>query len=1201
MELNLKPITSLEHLQSLPGFAAWLRQHHLNSFIEVQLEYSRKLQTPLLKFLERLPVEQFKAIVQEGAEELLDMLAQDDAADFIRISSERWRNNQLPNIDQGNIDSQDITQVGYIRKQAMLHFAPQYCNSMSEALQLAEEIDFFTMQNEGAAFETYTGLLRNKIEEQSYLTSKITNTSPGIIYLFSLRPYSILFANQTAEEFFGIANQDFKKMGTGVFEHIIHPDDLPATFQFLRDISQTRDAEVRTLEFRMKPHNGSYTWMRNYFSVFRRDADGMPTEIIGNILNIQAEKEATERLRESEKRYRQAEALTHIGHYEWDLATDLVLWSEELYRIYELDLALPPLTATEIFGLTHPDDLPKVQQLMQVALENLTPYSFYYRMIMPDGRIKIVQSQGEIISNTDGKPTFVVGTLQDITEKQNLIEQLRYSEEMYKQAEQLAHLGNFNWNMQTNQLSVSEEIYRIYGLDPKKDEFTFERYLSLIHPEDREKALQLMQEVLDQKETRENIHRIIRTDGTVRYVYSVGQVKLDDKGKPLCMIGSAQDITERQVLIEQLQESQKLYQQAQTMAKLGNWTLDLRTDMANWSDEMFHIYELPVTPTPISYQDWQQFIHPDDFDGVMAYFEYCKQNRVPYDKVHRVVLNSGKVKILHRKAEILYNENGDPVKVLGTTQDVTEQLRVQQELRENQMFLRKVTDATPAIIATYQVQTGKYPYVSKGIQNLLGFTPEQAQAEGNDFFRNIMHPDDLEAVIRQKQYIYEQSRPDGEGREAITEFSYRMKDAQGNYRWFHTYATPFDRNEEGRLEHMLNISLDITDQKEATRKIMEQEQFIQNIADASPTILYVYDVTSASFAYVNREIYFMLGYNPEEVLAMGDKVTELLYHPEDLDLVPERKGSNRKIQEKDLMIQYECRLKHSNGNWQWFLVREVVFLTDDADRPKQIVGAALDISKRKDMERTLLQNSFLLKQSNASLEEFAYVASHDLKEPLRKISTFGDRLAATQGDKLGDDGKIYLSKIIDASQRMQTMISDLLSISLITGNKSYESCSLQQVLEETLQTLEFKIEQKNAVIESDGLPVARIVPSQFRQLFQNLIANSLKFVTDGVRPHITITHRYLLPAEIKEYVLQKADRYLEIVLQDNGIGFENEFAGKIFLIFQRLHGRSEYEGSGIGLAICKKIVEHHGGVIFATGSPGEGARFTILLPDPEEN
>jgi PAS domain S-box-containing protein len=382
----------------------------------------------------------------------------------------------------------------------------------------------------------------------------------------------------------------------------------------------------------------------------------------------------------------------------------------------------------------------------------------------------------------------------------------------------------------------------------------------------------------------------------------------------------------------------------------------------------------------------------------------------------------------------------------------------------------------------------------------------------------------------------------------------------------------------------------------AEAKIAEQELFIQQVADASPTILYNFNCIENCIDYINKEIYFVLGYTVEEVIAMNKDVVKNLYHPEDYSLLPERAESDRKFQHRNSMIQYECRVKSKEGEWKWVLVREVVFKSDKAGSPIQILGAALDITQRKDMERSLLQNSFQLEQSNASLEEFAYVASHDLKEPLRKISTFGDRVLTTQDQNMTDEGKVYMNKVVDASQRMQVMINDLLSISMITGDRNFIKYSLQSILEDAKQTLEYKIEQVNAIIDAEALPEANIIPSQFRQLFQNLLSNSLKFIPDGRQPVIKIRSQHLTTEEAAEQQLTKASSYLKLQFSDNGIGFEEEYAGRIFQIFQRLHGRSEYEGTGIGLAICKKIVEHHGGIIYASSKLNVGAVFTIIIP-----
>ena len=176
------------------------------------------------------------------------------------------------------------------------------------------------------------------------------------------------------------------------------------------------------------------------------------------------------------------------------------------------------------------------------------------------------------------------------------------------------------------------------------------------------------------------------------------------------------------------------------------------------------------------------------------------------------------------------------------------------------------------------------------------------------------------------------------------------------------------------------------------------------------------------------------------------------------------------------------------------------------------------------------------------------------------------------------------------------MINDLLSVSMITGNKEFEMFSLKTILDDVIQTLDYKIEEHKAVIQSDNLPQAYIVPSQFRQLFQNLLSNSLKFIRLEVQPYITITHKYLNPADVTSYNLAKATKYLQIDFEDNGIGFDNQFTEKIFTIFQRLHARSEYEGTGIGLAICRRITENHGGTIIARSEPNKGSIFIIIIP-----
>ncbi|MDR7130757.1 signal transduction histidine kinase [Algoriphagus sp. 4150] len=245
----------------------------------------------------------------------------------------------------------------------------------------------------------------------------------------------------------------------------------------------------------------------------------------------------------------------------------------------------------------------------------------------------------------------------------------------------------------------------------------------------------------------------------------------------------------------------------------------------------------------------------------------------------------------------------------------------------------------------------------------------------------------------------------------------------------------------------------------------------------------------------------------------------------------------------------------------------------------------------------------LLDGSNKELEQFAYVASHDLQEPLRKITAFSDLLNEQYKDKLQGDGDLYLSRITAAAVRMRRLITDLLEYSRAgrIDNEKVKSVKLSKVISEMLEDFEIAIKDQSANITLGKLPKVHGSDTEYRQVFQNLISNSLKFAKSDVNPEITITGEKASPIIVSRYPTLDSNKIYHLIkVSDNGIGFEKEHVDRIFSIFQRLHGKKEYEGTGIGLSITRKIIEKNGGVIFAESHPGNGSTFNILLPSIED-
>ena len=252
-----------------------------------------------------------------------------------------------------------------------------------------------------------------------------------------------------------------------------------------------------------------------------------------------------------------------------------------------------------------------------------------------------------------------------------------------------------------------------------------------------------------------------------------------------------------------------------------------------------------------------------------------------------------------------------------------------------------------------------------------------------------------------------------------------------------------------------------------------------------------------------------------------------------------------------------------------------------------------DVTQRERSEATLRDYAARLEDSNRELQSFAFVASHDLQEPLRKIEAFSDRLKAKYGETLGDDGAMYLERMHNAAGRMRRLITDLLRYSRVTTQaQPFERVELQRVVGDVISDLQIAIEERGGTIDVAPLPIIEADATQIRQLFQNLLSNSLKFRKQDVAPRIAISGSIF----VRDADAEAPADYCRLVIADNGIGFDNKYAERIFTIFQRLHGKTEYDGTGIGLATVRKIVDRHRGSITAEGAPGEGSTFTIILP-----
>jgi PAS domain S-box-containing protein len=522
----------------------------------------------------------------------------------------------------------------------------------------------------------------------------------------------------------------------------------------------------------------------------------------------------------------------------------------------------------------------------------------------------------------------------------------------------------------------------------------------------------------------------------------------------------------------------------------------------------------------------------------------------------------------------LLNEIDDFILASTTAAANTYIALLKDKINEEEEFRLRLSNALPGFIYVFDTRERKILHSNEKLKEILGYSPAQLKEMGDNFFKSIAHFDDWNNI-----FLHRNDHPKNNG--SVYSFELRLKDIDGSYKWIRNYETNLRVDPNGEPEEIVGVAFDVTGEKEITEALAVREAQLleaQSIAHIGSFEWYIKGQRSTSNT---PEIYNIFEFGELEKFQQFMQYV----HAEDVQKVEDA------LRESFKTGEYECVYRYlRNGKEKIIWSKGVV--TIENGEPVKMVGTVQDVTTIKRIEAELNAKTLELEKSNESLQQFASVASHDLKEPLRKISIYSSKVLRAEKDKLSQDSQAALSKILDSAGRMQQMTTDILQFSFIEGNQQKQETNLEEVLSDVKELLSENIQDKKGKIISDGLPTIFAIAAQIRQLFQNLIANALKFSKETEPPVIRITHSYIIhkPAASTE------KKQLEISVADNGIGFDEKDHEKIFALFYRLHNRERFEGSGLGLSICKKIVEKHGGKITAESKPGEGSIFKIVLP-----
>lgn len=511
--------------------------------------------------------------------------------------------------------------------------------------------------------------------------------------------------------------------------------------------------------------------------------------------------------------------------------------------------------------------------------------------------------------------------------------------------------------------------------------------------------------------------------------------------------------------------------------------------------------------------------------------------------------------------------------------EIDEHKRTENDLQQSVLWQKEAVRAVNIGLWDWEVGTEKVHY-SPVWKSQIGYSDEEIKDTFEEWSSRV-HPDDLDSSMEKIQECL-----DSKSESYLTEFRFRHKN--GKYLWILSQGSVL-KDESGHPVRMIGSHLDITDHKYIEQALQNSERRYHTLVQTAPSII-IQLSSEGTIVEFNSEAEKFYGFDRSEVI--GKNYLEE-FIPEEARIYVEE--DIKKVLQGKTTKGFENPVLDTNGQ-QRVLIWDVAPLLDDNNTATGIIAVGRDITDRKQEEiereklisdqnkahEALKQSEENLKKSNEELELFAYAVSHDLQAPLRSIIGFLQLLESRYSDILDEKGKHYIERSVSGGKRMHTLIADLLALSRIsTQNDALLSSDIKEIIQSALDNLQSVIDEKKTIIVADHLPEIPVDASQIQRLFQNLIMNGLKY-NQSSKPKVEIGYKNCGDSN-------------PFFVKDNGIGISEKFHEKIFGVFQRLHTGKEYPGSGMGLALCKKIVEHHGGKIWVESEPGKGSTFYFTL------